>query len=50
MGEATELGLESRITWAGELGEAVRAEFERADLFVLPTRGETYGMAVADPT
>jgi glycosyltransferase involved in cell wall biosynthesis len=45
---AAELGLDSRITWAGELGEAVTAEFERADLFVLPTRGETYGMAIAE--
>jgi glycosyltransferase involved in cell wall biosynthesis len=45
---AAQLGLDNRIRWAGELGEAVTTEFERADLFVLPTRGETYGMAVAE--
>ena len=46
-GMASELGLEPRITWTGEL-QTVETEWERADLFVLPTRGETYGMAVAE--
>jgi glycosyltransferase involved in cell wall biosynthesis len=44
---ALDLGLESRITWTGEL-QNLDSQFERADLFVLPTRGETYGMAVAE--
>jgi len=46
---ADELGLASRVTWHGELDEAELREAHRnADLFVLATRGETYGMAVAD--
>lgn len=44
---ASELGLEPRITWAGE-SSTLETEFEHADVFVLPTRGETYGMAVAE--
>jgi glycosyltransferase involved in cell wall biosynthesis len=44
---ASALGLAPRITWAGELA-TLETEMKRADLFVLPTRGETYGMAVAE--
>lgn len=44
---ASELGLDAHITWAGELADLDTA-FEGADLFVLATRGETYGMAVAE--
>ena len=45
----TELGLASRVTWLGELDETGILEAHRdADLFVLATHGETYGMAVAD--
>jgi glycosyltransferase involved in cell wall biosynthesis len=46
---ARDLELESRVEWLGELDdERLAHEYERADLFVLPTRGETYGMAVAE--
>lgn len=46
---AQELGLASRVTWLGELDETGLHDAHRdADLFVLATRGETYGMAVAD--
>lgn len=43
------LGLAARVTFAGELGEtALAALYDRADVFVLPTRHEGYGMAVAE--
>ena len=43
------LGLEDRVTLAGDLdGEALSACYNRADIFVLATRQETYGMAVAE--
>jgi glycosyltransferase involved in cell wall biosynthesis len=43
------LGLKDRVTLAGELHAAQLDEhYERADLFVLPTLQETYGMAVAE--
>jgi glycosyltransferase involved in cell wall biosynthesis len=46
---ARELGIDDRITLAGELDDDDLArEYARADLCVLATRGETYGMAVAD--
>lgn len=43
------LGLNTRVTFAGDLdAEALAACYARADIFVLPTLGETYGMAVAE--
>jgi len=44
-----ELNLEDRVTLAGDL-DAVRlsAEYARADVFVLPTLYEGYGMAIAE--
>jgi glycosyltransferase involved in cell wall biosynthesis len=46
---AAQLGLQRRIRWLGELDtDAIEAQFAGADLFVLPTRAETYGMAVAE--
>ena len=43
------LGLENRVELAGELdGPALEACYDRADLFVLATERETYGMAVAE--
>lgn len=42
-------GLEDRVTLAGDLdADALGAEYDRADLFVLPTLYEGYGMAVAE--
>lgn len=41
--------LDERVTFAGELdGAALDAAYHSADLFVLPTRYEGYGMAVAE--
>jgi glycosyltransferase involved in cell wall biosynthesis len=41
--------LTGRVTFAGELsGRALDAAYDAADLFVLPTRYEGYGMAVAE--
>ena len=41
--------LDERITLAGELtGDALEAAFQSADVFVLPTRHEGYGMVVAE--
>jgi glycosyltransferase involved in cell wall biosynthesis len=41
--------LAGRVALTGVLtGGALAAEYHRADVFVLPTRRETYGMAVAD--
>ncbi len=45
----TRLGLDERVTLAGDLDHtALAACYDRADLFVLATRQETYGMAVAE--
>lgn len=42
-------GLEDRVTLAGELDErALALEYHRADLFVLATYYEGYGMAIAE--
>jgi glycosyltransferase involved in cell wall biosynthesis len=42
-------GLDDRVTLLGDLGtDALAAEYARADLFVLPTLYEGYGMAVAE--
>ncbi|MDH4067109.1 MAG: glycosyltransferase family 4 protein [Acidobacteriota bacterium] len=44
-----ELGLDTRVRFAGELGEAALARaWDEADVFVLATLRETYGMAVAE--
>ena len=43
------LGLETQIEFAGEADSAaLPAHYESADVFVLPTRYEGYGMAVAE--
>ena len=43
------LALASRVTLLGELGiEDVHEQYRLADLFVLPTHFESYGMAVAE--
>jgi glycosyltransferase involved in cell wall biosynthesis len=45
----TRLDLDDRVTLAGDLDRTALAGcYDRADLFVLATRQETYGMAVAD--
>lgn len=42
-------GLADRVTFAGELrGDALEAAYANADLFVLATAHETFGMAVAE--
>jgi glycosyltransferase involved in cell wall biosynthesis len=42
-------GLDDRVSLAGELdGAALEAAYDNADLFVLATLRETYGMAVAE--
>jgi glycosyltransferase involved in cell wall biosynthesis len=42
-------GLDDRVSATGELDdEALAARFDEADLFVLATRHETFGMAVAE--
>lgn len=47
--QAADLALAARVTFAGELDEpALAAAYDRADVFVLPTRFEGYGMAVAE--
>lgn len=44
-----ELGFEDRVALAGEsCGDALERAFDASDLFVLATRRETYGMAVAE--
>jgi glycosyltransferase involved in cell wall biosynthesis len=44
-----ELDIEDRVTLAGDLDAGrLAAEYHRADLFVLPTLYEGYGMAVAE--
>jgi glycosyltransferase involved in cell wall biosynthesis len=43
------LRLEDRVSLAGELdGQALEACYARADVFVLATQQETYGMAIAE--
>jgi glycosyltransferase involved in cell wall biosynthesis len=43
------LGLEDRVSLAGDLdGPALETCYDRSDVFVLATRQETYGMAVAE--
>ena len=43
------LGLAARVRFAGHLdGEAKRAAFDAADLFVLPSAHENFGIAVAE--
>ena len=45
----TTLGLEDRVSFVGDLdGPALAACYHAADVFVLATRQETYGMAVAE--
>jgi glycosyltransferase involved in cell wall biosynthesis len=45
---AAELGIAAQVSWRGESDESsLDAQYAAADLFVLPTRAETYGMAVA---
>ena len=48
--EIRKAGLADRVTLAGETGshERLKAYYKRADLFVLPTEYEGYGMAVAE--
>jgi glycosyltransferase involved in cell wall biosynthesis len=42
-------GLDQRISLVGEMtGDALEAAYQSADLFVLPTRHEGYGMVVAE--
>ena len=44
-----DLGLEGRVSLLGDLDQsALAAQYDRADLFVLATRYEGYGMAVAE--
>lgn len=46
---AVELDIGDRVTFTGELaGEALDRAWDNADVFVLATRRETYGMAVAE--
>lgn len=46
---AAELGVEARVTFAGEVtGAALEALYHRADLFALATKWEGYGMAAAE--
>jgi glycosyltransferase involved in cell wall biosynthesis len=43
------LGLDARVCFAGDLdAEALQACYDTADVFVLASLGETYGMAVAE--
>jgi glycosyltransferase involved in cell wall biosynthesis len=47
--QVAELGLEGRIAFVGEMDRAPLAEvYAAADVFVLPTRYEGYGMVVAE--
>lgn len=45
--QTARLGLSQRIDFAGEVGDA-QAEYQRADIFVLPSRYEGYGMVFAE--
>jgi glycosyltransferase involved in cell wall biosynthesis len=43
------LGIQNRVSFAGDLDRlALAACYHQADVFVLPTQQETYGMAVAE--
>jgi glycosyltransferase involved in cell wall biosynthesis len=47
--QVLEGGLAPRVTFVGELDQhRLDAAYDRADVFVLPTRHEGYGMAVAE--
>lgn len=47
--QASDRGVASRVSFAGELDDdALASAYAQADLFVLPTRFETYGMAAAE--
>jgi glycosyltransferase involved in cell wall biosynthesis len=46
---AAAAGISERVRFAGTLsGEALQREYRDADILVLPSRGETYGMVVAE--
>ena len=46
---AARLGIAGRVLWAGHLdGDAKAAVFARADLFVLPSLSENFGIAAAE--
>ncbi len=48
-GRAAAAGISARVRFAGTLsGEALQREYRDADVLVLPSRGETYGMVVAE--
>lgn len=47
--QAAHSGLADRICWAGaQAGEALRRQYQRADVLVLPSRLESYGMVVTE--
>lgn len=47
--QVARLGLADRVTFPGSLdATALDAAYDRADVFVLPTRHEGYGMAIAE--
>jgi glycosyltransferase involved in cell wall biosynthesis len=47
--QVTEAGLNGQVEWLGELSaEGLRDTYAQADVFVLPTYFEGYGMAVAE--
>ncbi|MFD1826753.1 MULTISPECIES: glycosyltransferase family 4 protein [Mumia] len=49
MRRSGELGLGGRVTWTGPLrGDRLAAEYASADLLVLPSRAESYGMVVTE--
>ncbi len=49
MERARELGLEERVTLTGVLPEdLVRVEFDRSDLFLLPTLGDNFCIVIAE--
>ncbi|MBW8709661.1 MAG: glycosyltransferase family 4 protein, partial [Mycobacterium sp.] len=46
---AADTGIADRIRFTGPLtGEALQQEYHGADVFVLPSRSETYGMVIAE--
>jgi len=47
--QASSLGVASRVTWAGQLsGELRLAAFSAAELFVLPSHSENFGIALLE--
>ena len=47
--QALRLGLDDRVHWHGELpADALQAQYQAADLFVLASQHEGYGMVVAE--